>query len=126
MRSTLTIAGLLIAIGVGYFVYNKSLTSAGGTNTPPLQTIDTIDIKTNLQNIGQAERMYLNTHGTYGSLAELNQEGSPALPAENRGYAFNVVADGARSFKAVATPIDPNKPGWPTLVMDETMVIKEQ
>jgi hypothetical protein len=122
----MTIGGLLIALGVGYFVYSKSLTTSGGTETPPLQTIDVVDIKTNLQNIGQAERMYLNAHGAYGTLAQLNDEGSSALPSENRGYAFSVVADGARSFKALATPIDPNKRGWPTLEMDETMTIKEQ
>jgi hypothetical protein len=116
----------LVALGVGYFVYNKSLTSVGGTQKPPLETIDVIDIKTNLQNIGQAERMYLNAHGAYGTLEQLNQEGAPALPAENRGYVFTVVADGARSFRAVATQTDPNKTGWPTLVMDEAMVVKEQ
>ena len=67
MKSALTLAGLLLALGVGYFVYTKSLTSAGVADAPPQQTIDTIDIKTNLMNIGQAERTYLVSHGTYGT-----------------------------------------------------------
>jgi hypothetical protein len=123
MKSALTIAGLLVALGVGYFVYTKSLTSAGVADAPPQQTIDTIDIKTNLMNIGQAERTYLVAHGTYGTLEQLQQDGPPALPAENRGYVFSVAANGAQSFTAVATPTDPNKPGWPTLTMDERMVV---
>ncbi len=126
MRSVFTIAGLLVALGVGYVLYNKSLTSAGGTGKPPMQTIDVIDIKTNLQNIGQAERMYLNAHGSYGTLDQLNLDGPPMLPSENRGYVFNVTADGARSFTATATPVDPAKAGWPTLVMDEKMDVVER
>ncbi len=125
MRSVATITGLLIALGVGYVLYTKSLTSAGVTQAPPQQTIDVIDIKTNLQNIGQAERMYLNAHGAYGTLEQLNQDGPPTLPLENRGYVFGVVADGARSFTATATPTDSNKAGWPTLMMNETMTVTE-
>ena len=123
MKSVLTLAGLLVALGVGYFLYTKSLTSAGVADAPPQQTIDTIDIKTNLMNIGQAERIYLVSHGTYGTLEQLQQDGPPALPTENRGYVFSVTANGAQSFTAVATPTDPNKPGWPTLTMDQTMVV---
>jgi len=98
----------------------------GGTQTPPQQTIDVIDIKTNLMNIGQAERSYLAAHGTYGTLEQLNQDGPPTIPSENRGYLFSITADGARSFVATATPTDPNKPGWPTLTIDEKMTITER
>jgi hypothetical protein len=117
------IVGLLVALGIGYFIYTKSLTSAGVADAPPQQTIDTIDIKTNLINIGQAERTYLASHGTYGTLEQLQQDGPPALPAENRGYVFSVTPNGAQSFTAVATPTDPNRPGWPTLTIDERMVV---
>jgi hypothetical protein len=123
MKSALTLAGLLLALGVGYFLYTKSLTSAGVADAPPQQTIDTIDIKTNLMNIGQAERIYVVSHGTYGTLEQLQQDGSSALPNENRGYVFGVTPNGAQSFTAIATPTDPNKPGWPTLTMDEKMVV---
>jgi hypothetical protein len=118
----LLLVGLVVALGIGYFVYTKSLTSAGVADAPPQQTIDTIDIKTNLMNIGQAERTYLVSHGTYGTLEQLQQDG-PALPAENRGYVFSVTPNGAQSFTAVATPTDPNRPGWPTLAIDERMVV---
>jgi hypothetical protein len=123
MKGMFTIVGLLIALGVGYFLYTKSLTSAGVADAPPQQTLDTIDIKTNLMNIGQAERIYLVSHGTYGTLEQLQQDGSSALPTENRGYVFSVTPNGAQSFTAIATPTDPNKPGWPTLTIDQTMVV---
>jgi hypothetical protein len=117
------LGGVVIALGVGYFVYSNSLTTAGGTQVPPLQQIDVVDIRANLLTIGQAQRTYLAAHGSFGTLEQLNQDGPPAIPTENRGYRFNAVVDGARSFKVTATPADPNKAGWPTLVIDETMTI---
>ena len=126
MKSGATIVGLLIALGVGYFVYMKSLTSAGVTEAPPQQTIDVTDIRSNLMTIGQAERIYVTNHGTYGTIEQLNQDGPPMLPTENRGYVFSATPNGATSFKVTATPTDPNKPDWPTLVITETMTVTER
>lgn len=126
MKSGATIVGLLIALGVGYFVYMKSLKSAGVTDAPPQQTIDVTDIRANLQNIGQAERIYVTNHGTYGTIEQLNQDGPPMLPTENRGYVFTAAPNGATSFKVTATPTDPNRAGWPTLVITETMTVTEE
>ena len=120
------IGGLTIALGVGYFVYARNLTSAGGTQVPPLQQIDVVDIRANLLTIGQAQRTHLAAHGTYGTLEQLNQDGPPAIPTENRGYVFNAVVDGSRSFKVIATPGDPNKASWPTLAIDETMTVTQR
>ena len=125
MKSVFTIGGLLIALGVGYVIYTRSLTSSGVTQTPPLQQIDVVDIRTHLMNIGQAERIYVVDHGTYGTLEQLRQD-SPTLLSENRGYAFSVAVNGAQSFKATATPTDPNKAGWPTLEIDETMTVTQR
>jgi hypothetical protein len=126
MRSMFTIGGLVIALGVGYFLYSRSLTTSGGAQMPPQQQIDVVDIRTHLLNIGQAERMYLVNHGTYGTIEQLQQDGSPTLLTENRGYAFTVVFNGAQSFKATATPTDPNKAGWPTLEIDETLTVTQR
>lgn len=120
------IGGLVIALAVGYFVYTRTLTTSGGTQAPPQQQIDVVDIRANLLTIGQAERIYLAAHSTYGTLEQLNQDGPPAIPSENRGYVFSAVVDGARSFKVTATPTDPNKAGWPTLVIDETMTVTQK
>ena len=120
------ISGLLLALGVGYFVYTRSLTTAGGAQAPPQQQIDVVDIRANLLNIGQAERIYAAAHGAYGTLEQLQQDGPPAIPTENRGYVFSVVVDGVRSFRVTATPTDPDKAGWPTLEIDETMTVTQR
>jgi hypothetical protein len=125
MRSAMTIGGLLIALGVGYFLYTKSLTNAGVTQAPPQQTIDVTDIRANLLTIGQAERIYLAAHGTYGTIEQLNQDGPPMMVTENRGYVFSATPNGAQSFKVTATPTDPSKAGWPTLTIDETMRVTD-
>jgi hypothetical protein len=126
MRSALTIAGLLVALGVGYFVYSKSLTSSGVAEAPPQQTIDVVGIKTHLLNIGQAERTYLAAHGTYGTIEQLQADGPASLGTEQRGYIFTALPNGAQSFNVTATPTDPGKAGWPTLVIDETMVVTQR
>lgn len=125
MRGIVAIGGLVFALALGYYVYTRNLTTAGGTQVPPQQHIDVLDIRTNLLNIGQAERMYVAAHGTYGTLDQLREE-APALPTENRGYVFSVEVDGARSFRATALPTDPNRTGWPTLVIDETMTVTQR
>ena len=119
------VGGLFIALAVGYFLYTRNLTTSGGTQAPPQQQIDVVDIRANLLAIGQAQRIYLATHSAYGTLEQLNQDGPPAIPTENRGYVFGAVVDGARSFKVTATPTDPNRAGWPTLMIDETMTVKQ-
>lgn len=126
MRGAFTIGGLLIAMGIGYVVYARSLTTSGGTQVPPQQQIDVVDIKANLLTIGQAERIYVANNGTYGTLEQLQQQGPPAIPTENRGYTFSVSVNGAQSFRVTATPSDPNKPGWPTLQIDETMTVTQR
>ena len=128
MRGIAGIAGLLIVLGAGYFVYHSYLTrpdQAGATEHPQEQ-IDVIDIKTNLLTIGQAERTYLNAHGSYGTIEQLQQDGPATIGTDNRGYAFSAAPNGATSFTVTATPTDPHKAGWPTLVITEAMQVTER
>jgi hypothetical protein len=128
MRGIAGIAGLLIVLGAGYFVYHSYLTQTGpgGATDHPQEQIDVIDIKSNLLTIGQAERLYLVAHGSYGTIEQLQQEGPPSIGTETRGYVFNAAPDGARSFTITATPTDPNKAGWPTLVITEAMQVTQR
>jgi hypothetical protein len=123
MRSIATLAGVLIASGAGFYAYNASLTSAGVTQAPPQQQIDVVDIRSNLLQIAQAERIYLAAHGSYATLEQLQQE-TPSIGTDNRGYQFAIAIDGVRGFTVTATPTDPSKPGWPTLTIDETLQVK--
>src|SRR5438128_2448859 len=118
MRSVVSIAGLLVAMGAGFFVYQNYLTRSGVTDVPPQQQIDTTDIRANLVVIGKAEQQYVVAHGAYGTLEQLRDEGPAAyLGTDQRGYSFAVQADGSRSFTVTATPTDPAKAGFPTLVI---------
>ena len=128
MRDTAGIAGLLIALGASYYVYHAALTRSGpgGAMEHPQEQIDVIDIKSNLLTIGQAERTYLNAHGAYGTIEQLQQDGPPSIGADNRGYVFSAVPNGATSFTVTATQTEPNKAGWPTLVITEAMQVTER
>ena len=128
MRGIAGIAGLLIVLGVGYFVYHSYLTRSGpaGAMDQPQEQIDVIDIKTNLLTIGQAERTYLNAHGSYGTIEQLQQDGPPSIGTDNRGYVFSAAPKGATSFIVTATPTDPAKSGWPSLVITEAMQVTQR
>jgi hypothetical protein len=128
MRGMAGIAGLLIVLGVSYFVYHAYLTKSGpsGAMVHPQQQIDVIDIKSNLLTIGQAERQYLMAHGSYGTLDQLQQDGPPPIVTENRGYVFDAAPNGAQSFIVTATPTDPGRVGWPTLVITDAMQVTQR
>src|SRR5437763_13869391 len=128
MRGIAGIAVLLIVLGAGYFVYHSYLTRSGpvGAMEHPQEQIDVIDIKSNLLTIGQAERTYLNAHGAYGTIEQLQQDGPPSIGTDNRGYVFSAAPNGAASFTVTATPTDPGKAGWPTLVITETMQVTQR
>jgi len=123
MRSLATIVGLIVVLGVGYFVYRGQVTNTGMNEVSPQAQIDVTSIRSQLLTIGQAERQYVVAHGAYGTLDQLRQEGPPTLGTDDRGYVFNAEPDGSRSFKVTATPTDPARTGWPTLTLDETMEI---
>ena len=128
MRGFVGIAGLLIALGAGYYVYHASLTRPGsaGAMEHPQEQIDVIDIKANLLTIGQAERTYLNAHSVYGTIEQLQQDGPPSIGTDNRGYVFSAAPNGATSFVVTATPTDPSKAGWPTLVITDAMQVTQR
>jgi hypothetical protein len=93
---------------------------------PPQQQIDTVAIRSELLSIAQAEGQYLVAHSTYGTLDELRQDSLLTGSADRRGYSFVVTVDGSQAFTVTATPADPDKKGWPTLMMDQTRQITEQ
>lgn len=127
MKATAGFLGIVLALGAALYIYNAQLTRGGSASTAsPQEQIDVTGIRMALLEIAQAERIYVAAHGTYGTLEQLRAEGSPALGTDRRGYAFQLELNGSQSFKATATPTDPNKPGWPTLTIDASMQIAER
>ena len=115
-------------ITVFVFVLLQGLILSAGCGQPappPQQQIDTVGIRSELLAIAQAEGQYLVAHSRYGTLDELRQDNLLTGSADRRGYAFVVAVDG-QAFTVTAKPADPDKTGWPTLVMDQTRQITEQ
>jgi len=103
------------------------LLAAGcGQPAPPQQVIDTVVIKAELLTIGKAEGQYLVAHSTYGTLEQLLQDSLLTGGAARRGYAFSVTVNGSEGYTVTATPSDPDKKNWPTLVIDQTSQIAER
>jgi hypothetical protein len=116
--------GMLIALGTAYTLYNTQLSRPAGTaGATPQQTIDLTSVRAALMEIGQAQRIYLNAHGAYGTLDQLRADGPPSLGQDRRGYVFTVEANGAQSFIATATPSASARPDAPTLAIDERLEI---
>jgi hypothetical protein len=102
------------------------LTVGCGQAAPPQQQIDVVGIRSELLAIGQAEGHYLVAHSTYATLEQLQADALLTGGANRRGYVFNVAVSGSDGFSVTATPADPDKQGWPTLSMDQTMQIAER
>lgn len=127
MKKVGGLLGLVIALGVGYYIFKAQMTSGPAGGAPPQQTIDVAGVKNDLLAIGQAERMYLASHGTYASIEQLQQDGALQFSGTNRrGYNYSAEVSGGEHFRITATPADPAKAGWPTLTMDDTMQVVQQ
>lgn len=121
------ILGVVIALGVGIYLYERSAASLpAGAGESPTEQIDTVAIRQRLLTIAQTERQYQATNGTYATLERLSQDGLLPGGTEQRGYRFTAVVNGSSGFTITATPVDTNKAGWPTLVVTESMQVTEQ
>jgi hypothetical protein len=125
MRS-LGLIGLLLSLGIGFMAYQRSLSSESMAAAPPQEQIDVIGIRTALTSMGEAERQYQATRGTYATLDQLAEAGLLVGGADRRGYTFATTVDGARGFTITATPSDPEKHAWPTFAISEMMQVSQQ
>ncbi len=121
MRAALGMAGLLIVLAIGYFIYSAQI--GGETKSRTLvQQPDLVAVKGHLLSLGQSERLYLAANGSYATLEQLQQQES----ISNRwGYAFTAEVDGAVHFRITARPADSLMADLPTLSIDETMQISQ-
>ncbi len=127
MKAGGMIVGLVIAAAIVWFVVKAQYTSGPTGGQPPKEVIDVVGVKNDLLAIGQAERMYLASHGSYASVDDLQKDGSLTFNGENRrGYNYSAEVDDGQHFKITATPTDPAKASWPTLSIDDTMQVTQQ
>ena len=124
MRATLGLVGLLITLGIGYFIY--SIQIQGVTNDNPLvQQTNLTAIRRDLLSLGQAERLYLAANGSYATIKQLQHfKMMNAFPEGTAfGYEYIAEVDGAAHFLITAKPLDSSRADLPTLSIDETMEI---
>ena len=117
----LGLIGLVIVLGVGYYLFTRSASAPGGK--PPQQIVDTTAVRQRLLTIAQTERQYFATHGTYATLEQLSQEGLLPGGTEERGYTLTASVSGSEHFTITASQTDAAKAGWPTLEVTERMEV---
>lgn len=119
--------GLVIVLGIGYYLYRQALEPSPGEKVSPIQQVDVTGVKSDLLSIAQAERLYLSDHSSYGTLEELQQDGSLSFGGANRrGYNYVAEIDDASHFRVTASPARSDGANWPTLSIDETLNITQR
>jgi len=127
MKAAASVLCLLIVLAVVWFLIKPQFTRGPAGGAPPKQIIDLVGVKTDLAVVGKAERLYLSLHGSYASLEQLEEDGAIAFSGtDRRGYNYTAEVDDGQHFKITAAPSAPDKQGWPTLWIDETMEEAQQ
>lgn len=124
MRAVFGFVGILMALGIGYFIYSTQIQN--GSNGIPLpQQTNFVAIRQDLLSLGRSEGLYLATNGSYATIEQLKSSGvTSIIPDGNRwGYKYSIEVEGAAHFIITARSIDSSRPDQPTLSIDETMQI---
>ena len=124
MRATFGFIGILMVLGIGYFIYSSQIQSGPNDEQLPQQT-NLIAVRQDLLSLGQSERLYMATNGTYASLEQLRSSGVAGnLPNGNRsGYEYTIEVGGADHFLITARPVDSGR-DLPVLSINETMQVQ--
>jgi len=124
MKAAASILGLVIVSAIVWLVIKAQVSQGPAGGTPPKQVIDVVGVKADLAALGQAERLYLASHGSYASLEQLQQDGAMSFSTTNRrGYNYTAEVNGGQHFKITAAPSNSAIQGWPTLSIDENMEV---
>ena len=128
MRS---LASLLVAVGVGYFIYQYSMKSLPTTDasTAATQAISLTGVRSDLLQIAQAERANIALNSKCDSVEDMITSGSLRMVrAERAGYSYQISCMGGAEFQVVARHA-PAPEGssirYPTLAIDSTMQLQE-
>ncbi len=129
MKGIVGLLGLVIALGIGAYIYTHSAKSAadaaGGAGSPKI-AIDVTGVKNDLIAFANAEKQEYALTGKYASLDDLRSKGV-AIPADHRGP-FTYSADiGDTDFKITATYSGDPIPGAARVLwIDQTMQVKTE
>jgi len=127
MKAAASVLGLVIVLAIVWLLMKSQFTQGPAGGAPPKQVIDVVGVKADLLAIGQAERLYLASHGSYASLDQLQQDGALSFSGtDRRGYNYTAEVSDGQHFKITAAPSGSGKEGWPTLSIDENMEVAQQ
>jgi hypothetical protein len=122
-----SVLGLVIVLAIVWMVIKTQFTQPPSGGARPKQVIDVVGVKADLIAIGQAERLYLASHGSYASLDQLRQGGAISFSGtDRRGYNYTAEVNDGQHFKITAAPSGPAQEGWPTLSIDENMQVTQE
>lgn len=129
MKGIVGLLGLVIALGIGAYLYTHSAKSAadaaGGAGSPKM-AIDVTGVKNDLIAFATSEKQTFALDGKYLSIDEMRSKGS-SLPADHRGpftYSSEVSETG---FKITATYTGEPVAGAPhRMSIDQTMAIQTE
>jgi hypothetical protein len=116
---------VIIVLGAGFYVYQQRATTIMPGGASPTEQVDVTAIRQRLLTIGQTERQYQASNGKYATLEELAAENLLPGGTEQRGYRYTADVR-STGLTITATPTDPQKKGWPTLEITETMTVTER
>jgi hypothetical protein len=124
MRAAFGMAGLLIVLVIGYLIYSSQIGEVSG-DKPFAHQANSVAVQRDLLSLGQAEKLYLATNGSYATLEDLrNSSVMSSIPDGSRlGYAYSVEVDGKAHFRITASSSSPSRNDLPTLSINETMLI---
>ncbi|MGZ4814801.1 MAG: hypothetical protein ACXVZV_05310 [Terriglobales bacterium] len=121
--------GLLIVLGVGFYIYKQQIVSTsapGGSTSNPRTTIDVTGVRNDLIAIASAERRRYASDGKYVDIGDLISNGDISMQSPSRGpfsYSSSVTDSG---FTITAT-YSGNDPGAPRrMSIDQTMQISTE
>lgn len=123
MGRALGFIGVLIAVGIGSYLYTQQAKSASIGGSSPRATIDTVGVKNDLIAIANAERRRLASDGKYVSLDELQSNGDISMPGNTRGPYTYTVETGDSGFRVVARYSGPDPKAPKSMTIDQTMQI---
>jgi hypothetical protein len=119
--------GLLVALGIGAYLYTRQSAGPAGTAATKA-TVDLAGVKSDLLMFANAERGQLALEGKYATLDELVEAGSlPAGRTRRPPYSYSAEVNGAAGFRIIATYEGPPGAGAPKRVsIDENMQIRTE
>jgi hypothetical protein len=123
MGRALGFIGLLIAVGIGAFLYTKQAQSVAPGGGSPKTTTDVVGVRNDLMVIANAERRRLASDGKYISLEELRSNGDISMPSNTRGPYTYTVELGENSFTVKASYSGADASAPRSISVDQTMQV---